>query len=225
LASITIIACIAAPCSPLSNTHGIAVTRDRRVIAAHTVHQECSSPDATCVFDETGRFIKSWGADLRGGAHGLVLREEGNTEFLSHCGNVQGFVRKTTLNGELVWVMHAPVASGLYSKASEYKRSILAIATIWPHAIAIDPRGKEPLLMPGLKAVVTLFNEENEPIAQLGGGRQPDGKTCEGLCTQGREAFPAGRFIGPHAACFDPDGNIFAAEWVEVGRITRLRKL
>ncbi len=297
------------------NTHGIVVTRDGRVIVAHTVHKESSSPDAICVFDETGRFIKSWGADLRGGAHGLVLRQEGNTEFLYHCDNVQGFVRKTTLDGELVWVMHAPVASGLYAKASEYKPSILAIApnghiyvadgygkfyihhfdeklnwvrsfggsralmdrnkdvetpagtTIWPHAIAIDPRGKEPLLMvgergansriqyftldgqplhsvkqgvrwpstfdfqrglllmPDLKAVVTLFNEQNEPVAQLGDGRQPDGKTYEGLRTQGREAFPAGKFIAPHAACFDPDGNIFVAEWVEVGRITKLRKL
>jgi len=297
------------------NTHGIVVTEDRRVIVAHTVHKDSESPDAICIFDDKGKFIKSWGADLRGGAHGLVLHREGSTEFLYHCDNVKGFVRKTTLDGEVVWVMHAPYACGLYTKASEFKPSTLAIApnghiyvadgygkffihqfdeklrwvrtfggsrelmdknkdvetakgtTIWPHAISIDPRGKKPLLMvgergansrvqyfnldgkplnslndgvrwpstfdfhkglmlmPDLKAVVTLFDANNKPVVQLGDGRQPDGKTYEGLRNQGREAFTPGKFIAPHAACFDPDGNIYVAEWVEVGRVTKLRKV
>jgi hypothetical protein len=29
----------------------------------------------------------------------------------------------------------------------------------------------------------------------------------------------------PHDACFDPAGNIFVAEWVHTGRITKLRKV
>ncbi|WP_051669726.1 hypothetical protein [Bryobacter aggregatus] len=297
------------------NTHGIVVTEDRRVIVAHTVHKDSESPDAICIFDDKGKFIKSWGADLRGGAHGLVLRKEGSTEFLYHCDNVKGFVRKTTLDGEVVWVMHAPIASGVYAKASEYKPSILAIApnghlyvadgygkfyihhydeklrwvstfggsrelmdkdknvetaagtTIWPHAIAIDPRGSKPLLvvgergansrvqyfdldgkplhslkdgvrwpstfefqnglmlMPDLKAVVTLFDRNNKPLVQLGDGRQTDGKTYEGIRTLGRESFTAGQFIAPHGASFDSDGNIYVAEWVEVGRVTKLRKI
>ncbi|MBZ2186961.1 MAG: hypothetical protein K7J46_19820 [Bryobacter sp.] len=297
------------------NTHGIIVTADRRVVVAHTVHKSSESPDAICIFDDQGKFIKSWGADLRGGAHGLVLHREGNTEFLYHCDNVKGFVRKTTLDGEVVWILHAPHISGLYSRASEFKPSTLAIApnghiyiadgygkfyihqfdeklrwvrsfggsrelmdrnrdtetpagtTIWPHAIAIDPRGEQPLLMvgergansriqyfsldgkplhslhegvrwpstfdfhnglllmPDLKAVVTLFDRANRPVAHLGDGRQPDGKTYENLRNLNRDAFTPGKFIAPHAACFDPDGNIFVAEWVEVGRITRLRRV
>ena len=79
--------------------------------------------------------------------------------------------------------------------------------------------------MPDLKAVVTLFDVNNKPLVQLGDGRQPDGKTYEGLRTQGSEAFTPGQFVAPHAASFDPDGNIFVAEWVEVGRITKLRKV
>jgi hypothetical protein len=297
------------------NTHGIAITADRRSIAAHPVPKNSESPDAICIFDQQGRFLKSWGADLRGGAHGLVLRSEGNEEFLYHCDNVKGFVRKTTLDGEVVWVMHAPFASGLYKKASEFRPSTLAIApnghlyvadgygkfyihhfdeklrwvrsfggsrelmdknknvetasgsTIWPHAISIDLRAGKPrlmvgergansriqyfdlngkpketvkagvrwpstfdflgdtLLMPDLKAVVTLFDKSNQAIVQLGDGQQPDGKTYEGLRTQQRDMFPEGKFIAPHAAAFDPDGNIYVAEWVEVGRVTKLRKL
>ena len=34
-----------------------------------------------------------------------------------------------------------------------------------------------------------------------------------------------GRFVHPHDACFDRDGNIFVVEWVPTGRVTKLRKL
>ena len=44
--------------------------------------------------------------------------------------------------------------------------------------------------------------------------RQPKGKDWRN-----------GRFIHPHDACFDANGNIIVAEWVHTGRITRLRKL
>lgn len=297
------------------NTHGIVVAEDGRVIVAHTVHKDSPSGDAICIFDAKGKFIQSWGAELRGGAHGLVLRKEGGREYLYHCDNVKGYVRKTTIEGALVWVMQAPIASGVYKKASEYKPSTLAVApnghlfvadgygkfyihefdaklqwvktfggsrelmdkdknketeagtTIWPHAIAIDPRGKQPMLMvgergansriqyftldgkpgavvkkgvrwpstfdfrggmmlmPDLKAVVTLFNEKNELVAHLGDGMKADGKTYEDLRTKERGAFESGKFIAPHAASFDKAGNIYVAEWVEVGRVTRLRRV
>ncbi len=297
------------------NTHGIVVDRQGRVIIAHTVHKDSQSGDAIAMFDPDGKFIKSWGAEMRGGAHGLTLRQEGGEEFLYHCDNVKGFVRKTTLDGEVVWTIHAPVMSGVYAKASEYKPSNLAIApngdfyvadgygkfhihhydaktnyirtfggtrqlmdankdketgpgtTIWPHAIGIDTRSGAPLLMvgergansriqyfdlngrplqmvkdgvrwpstfdflgdtllmPDLKAVVTLFDKQNRPLVQLGDGRQTDGKTYEGIRNQERSAFTPGKFVAPHAACFAPNGDIYVAEWVEVGRVTKLKKL
>jgi hypothetical protein len=39
------------------------------------------------------------------------------------------------------------------------------------------------------------------------------------------DQWPTGRFIHPHDACFDREGNIFIAEWVATGRITKLRRL
>ena len=39
------------------------------------------------------------------------------------------------------------------------------------------------------------------------------------------EEWVSGKFLHPHDACFDPAGNIFVAEWVDTGRITRLRKV
>ena len=40
-----------------------------------------------------------------------------------------------------------------------------------------------------------------------------------------REGWVSGKFLHPHDACFDASGNIFVAEWVNTGRITRLRKV
>ena len=34
-----------------------------------------------------------------------------------------------------------------------------------------------------------------------------------------------GQFVNPHGANFDHEGNIFVAEWVEIGRVTKLRKV
>ena len=40
-----------------------------------------------------------------------------------------------------------------------------------------------------------------------------------------RDKFIGGKFICPHGACFDHAGNIFVVEWVEVGRVSKLRKV
>ena len=37
--------------------------------------------------------------------------------------------------------------------------------------------------------------------------------------------WEAGKFVHPHDACFDAQGNIFVAEWVATGRVTKLKKL
>jgi hypothetical protein len=39
------------------------------------------------------------------------------------------------------------------------------------------------------------------------------------------EGWVSGKFLHPHDACFDPAGNIYVAEWVQTGRITKLRKV
>ncbi|HMO84699.1 MAG TPA: peptidase, partial [Lacipirellulaceae bacterium] len=34
-----------------------------------------------------------------------------------------------------------------------------------------------------------------------------------------------GKFVHPHDACFDAEGNILVAEWVGYGRVTKLTRL
>jgi DNA-binding beta-propeller fold protein YncE len=252
------------------------------------------------VFDAKGKFIKSWGKDFKGGAHGLHIRKEGSTEFLYLCDITRAIVVKATLDGEEVFRLGYPQESAAYAaKKITYSPTNLAVAPngdfyvadgygssyvnqydgkgkylrtfggpgsepgqlLQPHGIVVDERGKEPVLtvadrrnnrlqhftldgkhkgfssgvnlpchfhtykdlmvVPDLAARVTLLGKNNEVLEQLGEGPV----NYRELRLKSRDNFPQGEFVCPHGACFDHEGNIFVTEWVEVGRVTKLRHI
>ena len=88
----------------------------------------------------------------------------------------------------------------------------------------IDIRG-DVMLVPDLQARITLLDKQNRVITHLG----EDPKWRAEINKDNRlraqpKRWRDGRFIHPHDACFDAEGNIFVAEWVHPGRITKLRK-
>jgi hypothetical protein len=86
-----------------------------------------------------------------------------------------------------------------------------------------DIRG-DVLLLPDLHARVTLFDKDNKVIEHLGYDPEWTKQVLDGFKIRTQpERWPAGKFIHPHDACFDKDGNIFVAEWVQPGRISLLR--
>jgi hypothetical protein len=259
------------------------------------------------VFDEKGKFVKSWGKEFKGGAHGLHIRKEGKQEFLYLCDTKRAVVVKATLDGEEVFSLGYPKESEQYKpgedgKPKKYSPTNLAIAPngdiyvgdgygssyinqynskgeyirtfggpgkdagqlSCPHGITVDLRGSEPLLLvadrsnnrlqyfsldgkharfsgigevnlpchfnmhkgvtviPDLAARVTLLDKSDKVIAQLG---EDPSNTWKDLRKEPRDKFHPGKFICPHGACFDHKGNIFVVEWVEVGRVTKLRKV
>ena len=143
-------------------------------------------------------------------------------------------------------------------------------ATIHPHGLYVDARGKEPLVgvaendphgqkpgrlhafnldcehhsylptkvrsprhfdrlgnlvvIPDLDAVVTLIDEENRVVAELGDGFTTF-KEVRALRAKSRDHFTAGKFVCPHDAAFDKDGSIYVSEWVDVGRVTKLQRV
>lgn len=288
------------------NTHGVCVDSAGHVYVHHTVHASSTSSDTMVVFDSKGKFVRSWGAEFKGGAHGLTLRKEGRDEYLYLCDTKRALVVKTTLAGEKVWEIGYPKESPAYApgpdgKPRRYSPTNLAIASNgdvyvadgygssyvnvysskgeWkftfggkgkeagqldcPHGIAIDTRGgrervliadrtnrrlqyfsldgkhqgfsgqgdvklpchfdqrKGLLLIPDLEARVSLFDSNDKLLTHLG---EDDSNTWNGLRKEPREKFLPGKFICPHGACFDKDGNIFVVEWVEVGRVTKLKR-
>jgi hypothetical protein len=92
----------------------------------------------------------------------------------------------------------------------------------------IDSRG-DVLLVPDLSARITLLDKDDKVIAHLGedpAWREQVIKDGNKLRREEKgEGWVAGKFLHPHDACFDSAGNIFVAEWVHTGRITKLRKL
>ena len=79
------------------------------------------------------------------------------------------------------------------------------------------------MVVPELKACVTLLDERNQPVARLGRAvERLDGiKNLRGQPDQWKD----GEFVHPHDACFTPSGDIFVAEWVSTGRITKLERV
>lgn len=81
------------------------------------------------------------------------------------------------------------------------------------------------LLVPDLHARVSLFDKENKPIAHLG----DDADWRKKVLTQDIRSKPkewaAGKFVHPHDAAFDKDGNIVVVEWVSTGRVSFLKKV
>ena len=289
------------------NTHGVCVDSQGQIYIHHTVGDTSEKADSMVVFDSRGKFIKSWGREFRGGAHGLHIRREGSDEFLYLCDIHRGLVVKTSLNGEEVFSLGYPKMSEPYSKPGpdgkplKYSPTNLAVAPngdlyvadgygssyviqynsrgeyirtfggpgkepgqlSCPHGIIVDERGVQPVLivadrsnkrlqrfrmdgthldfvedvpapchfniyrngdmvMPDLFARVTVFDSQNRPLVQLGDDSHSDYMQTRKMS---RDHFTPGKFVCPHGACFDHDGNIYVVEWVEVGRVTQLRKV
>jgi len=82
---------------------------------------------------------------------------------------------------------------------------------------------KNLLLVPELKASVTLLDADNKVVARLGRAveRLNEVKNLRGQ----PDKWVDGQFVHPHDACFTPAGDIFVAEWVATGRVTKLEKL
>jgi hypothetical protein len=288
------------------NTHGVVEDSQGHIYVHHTVHATSESADSMVVFDEKGKFVKSWGKEFKGGAHGLHIRKEGSTEFLYLCDTARGIVMKATLDGESVFTLGYPDESAAYQpgpdgRKPKYSPTNLAIAPNGdlyvgdgygssyinqydnkgeyirtfggkgkeagkldcPHGIIVDLRHGTPVLtvadrgnariqrftlagqhidfvggtnlpchfnffkngdavVPDLGARVTLLDQHNRVIAHLGDDSASPWRDTRKLS---RDRFTPGKFVAPHGACFDHKGNIFVVEWVEVGRVTKLRRV
>jgi hypothetical protein len=79
------------------------------------------------------------------------------------------------------------------------------------------------VVVPDLHGRVTLIDKGNQVIEHLGDSNPTN--WLSPLRNGPREGFVAGQFVQPHGACFDHEGNIFVVEWVEIGRVTKLRKV
>lgn len=315
------------------NTHSVCEDSQGHIYIHHTVNAKSQSADSVVVFDNNGKFVRSWGAMFKGGAHGMHYAKEGKDEFLYLCDEKHGLVTKRTLKGEEVWTMGYPQDSEPYrripgrpSPGLPYRPTNIALGTngdFWvadgygssyifhyndkgsypkllktfgglpdgpaptptpgqaqalevkpvdapldklrtPHGLYTDMRDpakpvllvadrshnrivrysldgkpidvvagtrapchfhshKNVVVVPDLRARVTLLDKENKVLAHLGDGQNSNPAGVR--TTEDRSNFVPGKFVAPHGAAFDHAGNIFIVEFVEIGRVTKLRKI
>jgi len=288
------------------DTHGLAQDSQGNIYVGHTVHASSMRPEAIVVYDSKGKFIRAFGADFRGGAHGLDVRKEGGSEILYHCDTTRSRVVKTSLKGEVLWSHGYPKETPSYAeKPINFIPTNVAFAPNGdfyvgdgygshhmlrysakgkflgevgkpgegdgelksPHGQWVDTRGSEPVLViadrgnrriqtftldgkhlktikdddrlrmpchfhtrgdwmlcPDLDSQVCILDRNYRVVAQLGDGREANGKVGSRR-TQKRNEFTPGQFITPHDAIFLNNGDILVAEWLPIGRITLLRKV
>jgi len=85
------------------DTHGLSQDEHGRIYVAHTVNKSSMRGESVVAYDADGRFVRAFGEEFRGGAHGLGLRREPEGELLYHCDINRCKIVKTTLDGKSVW--------------------------------------------------------------------------------------------------------------------------
>ncbi len=118
------------------NTHGVCEDSQGHIYIHHTVNATSESFDSMVVFDKDGKFVKSWGKDFKGGAHGLFIFKEGQNEFLYLCDTQRALVVKTTLAGEELFTLEYPIESEAYKPGADGKRIKYS-----PTNLAMAPNG------------------------------------------------------------------------------------
>jgi hypothetical protein len=304
-------------------THNVVEDAQNNIYVHHTVYADSESKDSVVVFDAKGKFIRSWGPQFAGCAHGMMIHKEGREEFLYLTANSAprgvtpppagaSSVVKTTLKGEVIWKVQGPPDIPAYQAADAatgqlppYNPTNLAIAPNGdvyvadgygsyyvnhynskgeylntfggrgsdpgqlkePHGIWVDNRSGSPILtvadrrnnrlqrftldgrhidfvagfrlpchfnihpsngtvvIPELNNATLVVDKSNQVIATLGDPAAPGSVPNPKRDEKDRAKFVPGQFVQPHGACFDHEGNIFVAEWVEIGRVTKLRKV
>jgi len=83
----------------------------------------------------------------------------------------------------------------------------------------------EVLLVPDLYARVSLFGKDDKVLAHLGDDSEWLKKVQKENIRAKPKEWVDGKFVHPHDAAFDKDGNIFVVEWVSTGRVTLLKKV
>lgn len=168
---------------------------------------------AYCIhrYDKDARWVSKFGTPGKGDGefqtpHGIALdNRPGRAPSVVVCDRANKRLQWFTLEGK-----HLKTLEGFILPAN------------------IDVRG-DLLLVPDLSARVTLVDKDDTIVAHLG-----EDPTWREQVTKEKNAlrkdetgasWQAGKFLHPHDACFDAEGNIFVAEWVHTGRITKLRKL
>jgi hypothetical protein len=157
-------------------------------------------------YDKDANWVSKFGGPGRGEGkfatpHGIWIdRRKGREEQVVICDRAHHTLQYLTLDGKYIETLKG---YGLPANIDTWKNL---------------------LLVPELHARLTLLNEKNEVVARL--GDDVEGVVKKKKVSRGNaKTWVNGKFVHPHDACFGSNGDIYVAEWVSTGRVTRMRRL
>lgn len=107
---------------PVRNCHEMVQDKSGRLIMT-TNHTK----NNVIIYDKNGVVLSTWGREYPG-IHGLTITEEGSKEVLYFTDTDRHQIFKTTLDGQVLMQLEWPRESGVYSHASEYRPTEIAVA-------------------------------------------------------------------------------------------------
>jgi hypothetical protein len=160
-------------------------------------------------YDAAGKYVSSFGrpsdeSKLDGTfntPHGVWMDSRGETPLVVVADRANARLQWFTLGGE-----HRQTLDGFLLPAN------------------IDTYG-DLMLVPDLVGRVTLLDRHNNVIAHLGDDSERIAADTNRTIRSDQAFWQTGKFVHPHDACFDADGNIYVVEWVATGRVTKLTRL
>ena len=157
-------------------------------------------------YDKDGNWLSHFGGPGNGEGkfktpHGIWIdRREGRKETVAVCDRANHTLQFLDFQGK-----HLETISGY---------GLPANLDTW----------KNLMLVPELHARVTLLDEKNQVVARLGDDVESVVKKKK-VSRNKPDTWNNGKFVHPHDACFRPNGDIYVAEWVSTGRVTKLRRV
>lgn len=157
-------------------------------------------------YDKDANWLSCFGGPGKGEGtfntpHGLWIDRRGDQPSLVVCDRAHGTLQRFTFEGKY-------------------------IDTFKGYGLPANIDTKDDLLLvPELVARLSILDKDLNVVAQLGDdiSRIKDDK--KKTIRRDESKWQDGKFVHPHDACFDQNGDIFVAEWVASGRITKLTRV
>ncbi|MCZ6596944.1 MAG: hypothetical protein O7B99_04840 [Planctomycetota bacterium] len=78
------------------------------------------------------------------------------------------------------------------------------------------------MVVPEIEGRVTILDDKGEVLVHLGENADPARRDRKDVPP---EEWEDGVFISPHCACFDAEGNVYVVDWLDAGRLTKLKRI
>ncbi|MEX2411909.1 MAG: hypothetical protein WD607_11190 [Candidatus Paceibacterota bacterium] len=155
-------------------------------------------------YNAKGKYLRSWGGEgtVSGKLscpHGISVDKRGSEPVIYVADRRNKRIQVFTLDGKYLRMV---------------TEEINAVCNFYQY--------KDELYFPDLESRVTILNKNDKLIAHIGVG---DGYKRKGWPNHPKKDLIPGVFNSPHGILVDPKGNIFLVEWIQCGRVTKLKRI